>query len=136
MDKTMETLFITDILTGEPIRVKLTMGYHEYIELAEKNNLPLIPTSTMEERSPFDWQTLTESMRDILTGLVALCGREHIKVMNKSNPDQNRIAELVALRDEAHKIDRDPQNYRSMERMEQIIAKYGLILRIEENKIL
>jgi len=112
------------------------MDYKEYVELAKKNHLPLTPTSTIQERNPLDWYSLTESVKSILNGLVALASREHMKEMKKPEPDQDRIAELVALRDEAHKADRDPQNFKTMERMEELIAKYSPILLAEKKKIL
>ena len=132
----METQFVTDVETGEPVRVNLSMDYKEYMELAKRNHLPLTPTSTIQERNPLDWYSLTESVKSILNGLVALASREHMKEMKKPEPDQDRIAELVALRDEAHKADRDPQNFKTMERMEELIAKYSPILLAEKKKIL
>jgi len=136
MDKNMETQFVTDVETGEPVRVNLSMDYKEYMELAKRNHLPLTPTSTIQERNPLDWYSLTESVKSILNGLVALASREHMKEMKKPEPDQDRIAELVALRDEAHKADRDPQNFKTMERMEELIAKYSPTLLAEKKKIL
>lgn len=136
MDKNMEAQFVTDIETGEPVRVNLSMDYKEYVELAKKNQLPLTPTSTIQERNPLDWYSLTESVKSILNGLVALASREHMKELKKPEPDQHRIAELVALRDEAHKVDRDPQSYKTMNRMEELIAKYSPVLLAEKKKIL
>jgi len=56
--------------------------------------------------------------------------------MKKAHPNQDRIAELVALRDEAHQANRNTQNYKTMERMEELIAKYSPILLAEKKKIL
>ncbi|WP_259071305.1 hypothetical protein HDF24_04515 [Mucilaginibacter sp. X4EP1] len=136
MDKIMEAQFVTDVETGEPLRVNLSMDYKEYVELAKKNHLPLTPTSTVQERNPLDWYSLTESTKSILTGLVALASTEHMKEMKKAHPNQDRIAELVALRDEAHQANRNTQNYKTMERMEELIAKYSPILLAEKKKIL
>lgn len=135
MDKNMETQFVTDIETGEPLRVNLSMDYKEYLELAKRNHLPLTPTSTTPERNPLDWYSLTESVKSILSGLVALASVEHMKEMKKPQPDDDRMAELVALRDEAHKANRNPQNFKTMERMEELIAKYSPILLAEKKKI-
>jgi hypothetical protein len=136
MDKNMETQFVTDIETGEPLRVNLSMDYKEYLELAKRNHLPLTPTSTTPERNPLDWYSLTESARSILTGLVALASVEHMKEMKKPHPDQERITELIALRDEAHQVNSNTQNFKTMERMEEVIAKYSPILLAEKKKIL
>jgi len=135
MDKIMEAQFVTDVETGEPLRVNLSMDYKEYVELAKKNQLPLTPTSTVQERNPLDWYSLTESARSILTGLVALASREHMKEMKKPHPDQERIVELVALRDEANHVNSNTQNFKTMEGMEQVIAKYSPILLAEKKKI-
>ena len=136
MDKIMEAQFVTDVETGEPLRVNLSMDYKEYMELAKRNQLPLTPTSTVQERNPLDWYSLTESTKSILTGLVALASTEHMKEMKKAHPNQDRIAELVALRDEAHQANRNTQNYKTMERMEELIAMYSPILLAEKKKIL
>jgi hypothetical protein len=136
MDKSMETHFETDVETGEPIRVHLSMDYKEYMELAKKNHLPLTPTSTIQERNLMDQDSLTESVKSILSGLVALASVEHMKEMKKPQPDQGRIAELVGLRDEAHKAKRDTQNFKSVKRMEELVAKYSPIVLAEKKKIL
>ena len=132
MNKIMEPEIITD-KAGEPLSV--IIDYKEYIKILEELKRPL-PVVKPKEQYPMGRLTLMESVRDILSGLVALAGREHIKEMNKPNPDQNRIAELVALRNEAHKVHRDLESYESDERMEEIIAKYGPILRAEKKKLL
>jgi hypothetical protein len=132
MEKSVETQIITDA-SGEPLRV--IMDYQEYLKMIEELKRPLPNTVHVEERNPLDWESLTESVRSILTGLVALASREHMKEMKKTNPDQGRIAELVALRDEAFKVNRDTENFKSMERMEEIIAKYSPILLAEKKKI-
>jgi hypothetical protein len=59
-----------------------------------------------------------------------------MKEMKKPHPDLERIAELVALRDEAHQVNSNTQNFKTMERMEQVIAKYSPILLAEKKKIL
>lgn len=128
----METQIIIDA-SGEPLRV--IMDYQEYLKMIEDLKRPLPNAVNVEERNPLDWESLTESVRSILTGLVALASREHMKELKKPNPDGGRIAELVALRDEAFKVNGDTENFKSMERMEQIIAKYSPILLAEKKKI-
>lgn len=128
----METQIITDA-SGEPIRV--IMDYQEYLKMIGELKRPLPKTVNVEERNPLDWESLTESVRSVLTGLVALASREHMKEMKKPDPNQDRIAKLVALRDEAFKVNSDPENFKSMERMEEIIAKFSPILLAEKKKI-
>ncbi|WP_426667069.1 hypothetical protein ACPPVU_13675 [Mucilaginibacter sp. McL0603] len=131
----METQFVTDVVTGEPIRVNLSMDYQEYLELAKKNDLPLTPTSTIQERNPLDWYSLTESASSILNGLVALASREHMKEQDKADPDQKRLAELIELRKEAIAAVNNNENFASLERMDEVIKKYSPILQAEKKKL-
>lgn len=135
MEKIMETQFVTDVVTGEPIRVNLSMDYQEYLELAKKNDLPLTPTSTIQERNPLDWYSLTESASSILNGLVALASREHMKEQDKADPDQKRLAELIELRKEAIAAVNNNENFASLERMDEVIKKYSPILQAEKKKL-
>ena len=128
----METQFVTDA-TGTPVRV--VMDYQDYIKIAEQLNLPLTATSTVQERNPLDWYSLTESANSILNGLVALASRERRNELNKPNPDQDRIKELESLRDEGIKISRDTETFSSLEKMEQVIEKYSPILLAEKKKL-
>ena len=132
MDKSMETQFVTDA-TGAPVRV--VMDYQDYVKIAEQLNLPLTATSTVQERNPLDWYSLTESANSILNGLVALASRERRNELNKPNPDQDRIKELESLRDEGIKISRDTETFSSLEKMEQVIEKYSPILLAEKKKL-
>ena len=132
MDKSMETQFVTDA-TGAPVRV--VMDYQDYVKIAEQLNLPLTATTTVQERNPLDWYSLTESANSILNGLVALASRERRNELNKPNPDQDRIKELENLRDEGIKISRDTETFSSLEKMEQVIEKYSPILLAEKKKI-
>jgi hypothetical protein len=132
MEKSMETQIVTDA-SGEPVRV--IMDYQEYVKMIEQLNLPLTPAITVKERNPLDWYSLTESANSILNGLIALASREHMKELDKANPDQKRIAELVALRDEAMKVNRDSKTFSSLEKMEEVIEKYSPILLSEKKKL-
>ena len=132
MDKSMETQFVTDA-TGAPVRV--VMDYQDYVKIAEQLNLPLTATTTVQERNPLDWYSLTESANSILNGLVALASRERRNELNKPNPDQDRIKELENLRDEGIKISRDTETFSSLEKMEQVIEKYSPILLAEKKKL-
>jgi len=132
MDKSMETQFVTDA-TGAPVRV--VMDYQDYVKIAEQLNLPLTATSTVQERNPLDWYSLTESANSILNGLVALASRERRNELNKPNPNQDRIKELESLRDEGIKVSRDSDTFSSLEKMEQVIEKYSPILLAEKKKL-
>ena len=132
MDKSKETQFVTDA-TGAPVRV--VMDYQDYVKIAEQLNLPLTATSTVQERNPLDWYSLTESANSILNGLVALASRERRNELNKPNPNQDRIKELESLRDEGIKVSRDTDTFSSLEKMEQVIEKYSPILLAEKKKL-
>lgn len=128
----METQFVTDA-TGTPVRVVL--DYQDYVKIAEQLNLPLTATSTVQERNPLDWYSLTESANSILNGLVALASRERRNELNKPIPDQGRIKELESLRDEGINVSRDTETFSSLEKMEQVIEKYSPILLAEKKKL-
>ncbi|MDB5090705.1 MAG: hypothetical protein JWR09_4699 [Mucilaginibacter sp.] len=132
MEKSMETQIITDS-SGKPLRV--IMDYQEYAELLGELKRPLPKVAKVEERNPLDWYSLTESAKSIINGLVALASRERRKELNKETPDQERIAELTRIGDEAREISKKSANFQSMERMEEIIAKYSPILLAEKKKI-
>lgn len=132
MDKSMETQFVTDA-TGTPVRV--VMDYQDYVKIAEQLNLPLTATSTVQERNPLDWYSLTESANSILNGLVALASRERRNELNKVKPDQDRVKELETLRDEGIKVSRDTETFSSLEKMGQVIEKYSPILLAEKKKL-
>ncbi len=128
----METQFVTDA-TGTP--VKVVMDYQDYVKIAEQLNLPLTAASTVQERNPLDWYSLTESANSILNGLVALASRERRNELNKPIPDQDRIKELESLRDEGIKVSRDTETFSSLKKMEQVIEKYSPILLAEKKKL-
>ncbi len=132
MNKTMETKFVTDA-AGTP--TKVILDYDDYVKIAEQLNLSLVPTSTVKERNPLDWYSLTESANSILNGLMALASREGMLESEKLNPDQQRIAELDALRKDAIEQINTNDNFSSLEKMEAIIDKYSPILLAEKKKL-
>lgn len=128
----METKLVTDA-AGNP--KKVILDYDDYVKIAEQLNLPLVPTSTVKERNPLDWYSLTESASSILNGLVALASREGRLEEQKLQPDQRRVAELEALRKEAIEQVNNNDNFSSLEKMEAIIDKYSPILLAEKKKL-
>src|ERR1700756_340779 len=132
MNRTMETKFVTDA-AGVP--KKVILDYDDYIKIAEQLNLPLMPTSTVKERNPLDWYSLTESASSILNGLMALASREGRLEAQKLKPNQQRIAELDALRKDAIEQINNNDNFSSLERMEAVIDKYSPILLAEKKKL-
>jgi hypothetical protein len=132
MEKTMETEFITGE-HGELIKV--IMDYPEYLKIAKQLNLPLGPPDMPKEHNPLDWYSLTESSNSIITGLIALTSREHLKELDKANPDKARLIELESLRDEVLVVYNKAENFNSLDRMEKIIEKYAPILMAEIKKV-
>lgn len=129
----METQLVTNAM-GAPVGVMIE--YEDWLKIANQLNLPLQPTVTVKERNPLDWYALTESTNSILTGLIALASREHWKELKKANPDQERLTKLTVLREEVLEINKNTDNFRSLERMDELTAHYGPILLAEKKKVL
>lgn len=85
-------------------------------------------------RNPLDWYSLTESVNSILNGLIALAEREQFLELKKPNPYSQRLKELTRLSDEVWAVNKNTENFRSLERMEEIIAEYSPILLAEKKK--
>lgn len=132
MLKEMGTEFINDE-NGKP--EKVILDYADYVEIAKKLDLPLVPAPGVKQRSPFDWYVFTESASSILHGLVALSSRESMLEREKPTPDENRIAELKALGDDAMKQINNNDNFSSLDKMEAIVEKYSPILLAEKKKL-
>jgi hypothetical protein len=66
---------------------------------------------------------------------MALASREGMLESEKLNPDQQRIAELDALRKDAIDQINTNDNFSSLEKMEAIIDKYSPILLAEKKKL-
>jgi hypothetical protein len=103
--------------------------YKDWLTIARQLNLSLEATREVQERNPLDWYRLTESANGILNGLIAYASRERRKELNKANLDPLRVSELTALHDEVLAINNNTQNFKSMDRMEELINKYGPILK-------
>ena len=91
-------------------------------------------TTLVKERNPLDWYSLTESTNSILNGLMAYAGREQLKESKKANPDQKRLNELSALFDEVQKVNNNTANFKSLERMEELIDHYSPMLLATKKK--
>jgi hypothetical protein len=97
----------------------------------QKSTSPLNsnPVTPVMERNPLDWYDLTESTNSILNGLIAYASRERRKELDKLNPSQEKIAKLTAFQDEVLAVNNNTQNFKNLERMEELIAHYGPILK-------
>ncbi|WET69113.1 hypothetical protein [Sphingobacterium sp.] len=79
--------------------------------------------------NPLDWYTLTETANSILNELIAYTGREEYFEMEKEHPDQRRIEALEKLFQEVNEINRNTANFKHAGKMEEIIRKYGPLLK-------
>lgn len=121
----MDTQLVTDY-SGEP--VAMVIDYKDWVEIASRLNIPLAPSKSIIERNPLDWYTVTESANSVLTGVIAMASRERMKEQRKAKPDTDRIAYLTNLQDEVIEINNNALNFKSLERMEELIKKYSPIL--------
>jgi hypothetical protein len=87
------------------------------------------PITPVMERNPLDWYDLTESTNSILNGLIAFTSSERRKELDKLNPSQEKIVQLTMLQDEVLAVNNNTQNFKNLERMEELIAHYGPILK-------
>lgn len=91
--------------------------------------LNLDSVTPVMERNPLDWYDLTESTNSILNGLIAYTSRERRKELDKLNPNKEKIAQLTLLQNEVLVVNNNTQNFKNLERMEELIAHYAPILK-------
>jgi len=80
-------------------------------------------------QNPLDWYGLTETSNSILNELIAFTGREELKESLKSVPDPGHLQEIEVLFQEVHAINKNPENFKSLSLMREIINQYAPILR-------
>lgn len=68
---------------------------------------------------------LTETTNSVLNELIAYTSRERRKEMKQVRPDLARIKLLEELFEEVHSINSNPENFKSIGRMESIIGQYA-----------
>jgi hypothetical protein len=83
----------------------------------------------LREKYPLDWLSALDITKSILNSLACIYYHEGNKELRKENPDQDRIKELAALQKDARDAFHNRENYSSLERMEEVIAHYGPIIR-------
>ena len=88
----------------------------------------------VKEYQLIDTYGLTETLNSILNGLIAFTLRERRIERHKEKPSQNRINELDALRLEITSLNNDSTNFDSLYRMEELIGKYGPVLKATQKK--
>lgn len=78
----------------------------------------------------FSWFQLSEQSHSTLSGLKAYYGRIIMNELDLSNPREDKIAEWQAQVAKLAAIERDGSNFKTRERMEEIIIKYSPILKM------
>ncbi|MFA6275232.1 MAG: hypothetical protein WC622_00675 [Pedobacter sp.] len=127
----MKTQLVTDY-SGEP--VAMVVDYKAWVKIAEQLHLPIEKIPTVKERNPLDWYKLTEMANSVLNGVIAYASRERRKELSRISPDIEVVEKLTSLRNEVAEANRNSLNFRSLERMEELIEKYGPILRSENSQ--
>lgn len=107
--------------TGKPISVLI--DYQQWLQIEQLLKQGKVKANA--PNNPLDWYTLTETANSILNELIAYSGREEYLELKKEHPDSNRIEALRALFKEIHEINRNPENFKTAKRMEEIINIYG-----------
>jgi hypothetical protein len=95
----------------------------------KKIDIPVEPAKVINERKPLDWLSTPDVMRSILNSLACIYYHEGNKELRKENSDQDRIKELAALQKDARNAFHNRGNYSSLDRMDEVIAHYGSIIR-------
>lgn len=129
----METQLVTDY-SGEP--VAMVVDYKAWVKIAEQLHIPLGSIPRVKERNPMDWYRLTEVASSVLNGVIAYASRERRKELGRARPDLEKVEKYTALRNEVAEANRNSLNFRSLERMEELIDKYSHILREDHSQTL
>lgn len=117
----MEKQIITDKL-GTPISV--LVSYRDWVKIEQLlETKPAMKADALD--NPLDWYTLTETTNSILNELIAYTEREEFKELQKAVPDNKRIKELNLLSEELEAINSEPDNFKDLSRMCEIINKYA-----------
>ena len=111
--------------SGTPISV--VVDYNDWQEIEQK--LKLINVNPGIAENPLDWYDLTETSKAILVELMAYTSGEELKEMEMAVPDKERLQQMKLLFEEVDAINSEPENFRSISRMKDIISKYAPILR-------
>ena len=83
----------------------------------------------LREKYPLDWLSALDITKSILNSLACIYYHASNKESKKENPDQDRIKELAVLQKDARDAFQNRENYSNLERMEELIAHYGPIIR-------
>jgi hypothetical protein len=75
--------------------------------------------------STLDWYKLTETSRHVLSQAISGSIQEQLNEMQKLNPNEKRIHDLEQFTINISKINRDPKNFKSKEKMIGIIKSFS-----------
>ena len=75
--------------------------------------------------STLDWYKLTETSRHVLSQVISASIQHQLTELDKPNPNQEEVNRLIQISFEASKLSRDSKNFKSKERMLEIISNYS-----------
>ena len=79
--------------------------------------------------SPLEWYRQTESARNVLNAIITTAAKLKLKESRKSSPDQEKLAYLTSLYQEAQTVSHDSERFESIASMERIVLHYGDVLK-------
>ena len=134
-------LSITDLITGftiinmEPMNFITKKQEPETVAGIPAAPMDSLPAATEDEQlanlvKSFSWFQLSEQSHSTLSGLKAYYGRIIMNELEQSDPKEDKIAEWQAQVAKLAAIERDGSNFKTRERMEEIIIKFSPILKL------
>jgi len=78
--------------------------------------------------SSIEWYRLTESTRHVLNAIITFTSREQLREEAKAHPDRKKINAFEKQYEEAYDLLNKNDNFKSLERMEEILNTYTPVL--------
>ena len=75
--------------------------------------------------SSLDWYDLTESTRHVLNSVITDSAKKQVEERSKAQPNQQKLQALRMLSQNIAELSRDPKNFESKQRMEEILEEYA-----------
>lgn len=75
--------------------------------------------------SSLDWYKLTENTRHVLNNIMTSSAKKQLEESMKDNPDKERLNGYRSITQIVSEMTRDPKNFESKERMQEILEEYA-----------
>jgi hypothetical protein len=75
--------------------------------------------------SSLDWYKLTENTRHVLNNIMTSSAKKQLEESMKDNPDQRKLEGYRSISLIVSEMTRDPKNFESKERMQEILEEYA-----------